>query len=80
LLKAVALGPIIIPVSLMVDFITLPGQIMKDSNGFEHKYSQNEHSLNDEQIIVVMKTFEKIFYGLNFIKFKGKHMTLIELM
>lgn len=27
-----------------------------------------------------MSTFEKIFYGLNFVKFKDKHMTLIELM
>jgi len=80
LMKAVIVGPIIIPVSLVVDFITLPGLIMKDSRDFEHKYSQNEHSLNDEQIIVVMKTFEKIFYGLNFLKFRDKHMTLIELM
>lgn len=27
-----------------------------------------------------MKTFEKIFYGQNFQKFKGSHMTLFELM
>jgi hypothetical protein len=80
LTKAVLAGPIIITLSLIVDFLTLPGLIMKESDNFEHKYSQNEHSLTDIQIDVVMLTFYKIFYGLNFIKFKDKHMTLIELM
>lgn len=36
--------------------------------------------LNDLQIDVVMVTFGKIFYGGNFENYKGKHMTLIELM
>lgn len=36
--------------------------------------------LNDVQIVVVMKTFGKIFYGQNFQNFKGKNMTLMELM
>lgn len=80
LVKTVFLGPFIIAVSLLIDFLTLPGLIMKDSKDFEHKYQQSEHRLNDDQIDVVMTTFTKIFYGLNFIKFKDKHMTLIELM
>ena len=36
--------------------------------------------LDDKQIDVVMVTFSKIFYGGNFEGYKGKHMTLIELM
>jgi hypothetical protein len=80
MMKTVIGGGFVITTSLFVDFLTLPSLIMKDSENFEHKYSQNEHSLTDVQIDVVMLTFTKIFYGLNFIKFRGKHMTLIELM
>lgn len=53
---------------------------MKDSRDFEHKYQLSTDRLNDVQIDVVMVTFVKIFYGSNFQAYKGKHMTLIELM
>jgi len=53
---------------------------MKDSRDFEHKYQLSTDRLNDVQIDVVMLTFIKIFYGSNFQAYKGKHMTLIELM
>lgn len=36
--------------------------------------------MSDIQIDVVMRTFTNIFYGQNFQKFKGSHMTLFELM
>jgi hypothetical protein len=74
------LGPIFICVSLIIDLLSLPNILMKDSRDFEHKYQLSTDRLNDVQIDVVMLTFIKIFYGSNFQAFKGKHMTLIELM
>ena len=77
---AILLGPILIALSLIVDLISLPNILLKDSTDFEHKYQLSTDRLNDVQIDVVMATFAKIFYGSNFEKFKGKHMTLYELM
>ena len=73
-------GPIIVMLSIFVDLLSLPNVLLKESKGFEHKYQLSTDRLNDAQITVVMVTFGKIFYGQNFQNFKGKHMTLIELM
>ena len=66
--------------SIIIDLITLPTIIFKDSKIFERKYQASTDRLDDPQINVVMVTFGKIFYGGNFEAYKGKHMTLIELM
>jgi len=73
-------GPFIIVLSMIIDLTSLPGVLLKDSRGFEHKYQLSTDRLNDVQIDVVMITFKKIFYNGNFQRFKGTHMTLIELM
>lgn len=80
MIVAIFAGPFIIALSMIIDLTSLPGVLLKDSRGFEHKYQLSTDRLNDTQIDVVMLTFKKIFYGGNFQKFKGKHMTLIELM
>ena len=77
---SIFLGPLIISLSLVIDLLTLPNILLRDSKDFEHKYQLSTDRLNDAQIEVVMVTFGKIFYGTNFQKFKGSHMTLIELM
>lgn len=73
-------GPFIIALSILIDLISLPSVLLKDSRDFERKYQMSSDRLDDKQIDVVMVTFGKIFYGGNFEGYKGKHMTLIELM
>ena len=80
LLIAIVFGPIGIAVSIIVDLLSLPNTLLKESKGFEHKYQLSSDRLNDAQITVVMETFGKIFYGQNFQGYKGQHMTLIQLM
>lgn len=63
LLVAVMMGPIIVAISILVDLLSLPNTLLKESKGFEHKYQLSSDRLNDDQINVVMKTFGKIFYG-----------------
>jgi len=57
LIVAIFLGPIVISFSLVVDLITLPNILLKDSTDFEHKYQLSTDRLNDVQIDVVMLTF-----------------------
>jgi ABC-type transport system involved in cytochrome bd biosynthesis fused ATPase/permease subunit len=57
------MGPILIAISILIDLLSLPNLLLKESTGFEHKYQQSADRLNDAQIDVVMTTFEKIFYG-----------------
>lgn len=80
MIVAIFAGPFIIALSMIIDLTSLPGVLLKDSRGFEHKYQLSTDRLNDAQIDVVMVTFGKIFYGGNFQRFRGRHMTLIELM
>lgn len=80
LITAIFGGPFFIAISMIIDLTSLPGVLLRDSRGFEHKYQLSTDRLNDAQIHVVMVTFIKIFYNGNFQRFKGKHMTLIELM
>ena len=80
LASAIFIGPIAIAVSIIIDLLSLPNTLLKDSKDFEHKYQLSTDRLNDAQIEVVMATFGKIFYGQNFHAYKGLHMTLIQLM
>lgn len=66
LLITVFLGPPIIAITILIDLLSLPNVLLKDSKGFEHKYQLSTDRLNDAQIQVVMTTFGKIFYGQNF--------------
>lgn len=77
---ALFLGPFIIGLSMIIDLTSLPGVLLRDARGFEHKYQLSTDRLNDAQIHIVMAMFGKLFYKGNFHKFRGKHMTLIELM
>ena len=63
LLLAIFLGPVAIMVSILVDLLSLPNTLLKESKNFEHKYQLSTDRLNDAQIGVVMVTFGKIFYG-----------------
>jgi hypothetical protein len=65
LLITAFLGPPIIAVTILIDLLSLPNVLLKDSRGFEHKYQLSTDRLNDAQIAVVMTTFTKIFYGQN---------------
>mgnify|MGYP003339083906 CR=1 FL=1 len=67
--------------SIVIDLLSLPNVLLKESTNFEHKYQLSADRLNDAQINVVMVTFGKIFYDRqNWEGFKNQHMTLIELM
>ena len=66
LLFSCVFGPIAITVSILIDLLSLPNTLLKESKGFEHKYQLSSDRLNDAQIDVVMTTFVKIFYGQNF--------------
>lgn len=79
-LAGLIFGPVAIAISIIVDLLSLPNTLLKESSGFEHKYQLSSDRLNDAQIKVVMETFGKIFYGQNFQGYKGQHMTLIQLM
>lgn len=63
LLLSLFLGPILMILSIIIDLLSLPNVLLKDSNTFEHKYQLSADRLNDAQIAVVMDTFVKIFYG-----------------
>jgi hypothetical protein len=80
LMMTIFAGPILIVLSIVIDLLSLPNILLKDSKGFESKYQQSTNRLTDVQIDVVMVTFGKIFYGQNFAGYKDSHMTLIELM
>lgn len=80
LITSILLGPLVIIFSCIVDLISLPNILLKDSRNFERKYQMSTDRLNDKQISIVMVTFKKMFYGSSFEYFRGKHMTLIELM
>jgi hypothetical protein len=66
LIFSILLSPFFILFSILIDLLSLPNTLMKDSKDFEHKYQLSTDRLNDIQIDVVMVTFVKIFYGQNF--------------
>lgn len=66
LIFSTLLSPFFISISILIDLLSLPNTLMKDSKDFEHKYQLSTDRLNDIQIDVVMLTFVKIFYGQNF--------------
>ena len=47
LISSVIFGPIIISLSLVIDLLTLPNILLKDSRDFEHKYQLSTDRLND---------------------------------
>lgn len=79
-LMALFLSPLIIPVSIVVDLISMPNILFKDADSFEHKYQLTDNPLNSEQVIVVMELFDKLFNGQSYLKYKDKQFSLIQLM
>lgn len=79
LLVCLLLSPFIIAVSVLVDLLSLPNILLRESIYFEHKYQLSQDRLNDVQIPVVMATLVKILYT-NWEEFKGTHMSLMQLM
>ena len=47
LLLSVIIGPIAIALSIIVDLLSLPNTLLKDSKDFEHKYQLSSDRLND---------------------------------
>jgi hypothetical protein len=79
-LFTVALGPIILLISLIIDLLSLPSLLLVDERNFEFKYQASLEILNAAQVDVILTTFAKIFY-VNFgEKFANKGMSLIQLM
>lgn len=74
------LGPAIIGGSLLVDILNLPNVLFQDSSTFELKYPNQDNQLTRIQQDQVYSIFNKMFFGLNFVKHKDKHLTLIDLM
>jgi hypothetical protein len=46
-LVALLIGPVAIAISIIVDLLSLPNTLLKDSKGFEHKYQLSSDRLND---------------------------------
>ena len=76
----IVLGPILMVLSIIIDLLSLPNVLLKEGSNFEHKYQLSQDRLTDIQIVVVMDTFVKIFYGQAWNGFKNTFMTLIQLM
>lgn len=77
LVLSIFLNPLIIYISILIDLISLPTLLLKDSRYFEYKYQTHLDELADEQVTTVLSTFITIFY-VDFKKlFGGKLMTLI---
>jgi hypothetical protein len=43
---SLVVSPIVIPISILVDVLSLPTVLLKESKTFEHKYQQSENLLN----------------------------------
>lgn len=77
---AFLVGPLVILSSIVTDFVTIPSILLKDSKDFERKYQLNSDRFNDYQIDMFMKLFHRLFYGQGWILWKGKSMTMNDLM
>merc|ERR1712166_444378 len=77
LMLTVFFGPILMVFSIIIDLLSLPNVLLKEGTNFEHKYQLSADRLTDIQIVVVMDTFVKIFYGQAWSGFKNTFMTLI---
>ena len=47
LIVTVLLGPVSIAISIIIDLLSLPNTLLKESKGFEHKYQLSSDRLND---------------------------------
>jgi hypothetical protein len=74
------LSPIVIPVSMIVDIVSLGEFLMRDERTFQFKYRQSEDNFDAIDPQIAMMNFGRIFYDMFETRFKGKRMMLIELM
>jgi hypothetical protein len=79
LFVALFFGLPICVVSVIVDLISMPSILLRGSRGFEHKYVLRDN-LNEKQTQVVLRTFKKIFTGSKAIQYRGKSLSLGDLM
>ena len=73
-------GPVISIASIIIDLISIPGVLLLGSKNFEHKYQLSQDRMNDKQCEVVLTTFKRIFHGSKKMEYKGKTITLGQLM
>ena len=79
-LLALFVNPLVIVLSLAVDLISLPSLLMREEKWFESKYQQSLDTLNKNQLSVVTRVFQTLFYQNFSSTYAGKQMTQIELM
>jgi len=80
LLISIFFGPFISILSVVIDMISVPSLLLKGNANFEHKYQGSADKMNDKQTQVVLTTFKKIFTGSKATIYRGKTLTLGQLM
>jgi len=73
-------GPFISILSIVIDTISVPQLLLKGSANFEYKYQGSADKMNMKQTSIVLRTFKKIFTGSKSNQYRGKTLTLGELM
>ena len=72
-------GPFICGLSFLVDLLSVPGVLLRGNKNFEHKYQMLDN-LNEKQTQVVLQTFKRIFRGSKAQQYRGKSLSLQDLM
>lgn len=80
LLGNLLLAPVILAISVLVDVISLPRILFKDQAKLEHKYHESENPLSEKQVLLLDNIFTRVLTTSLWNKYKGKGLTLLELM
>mmetsp|Transcript_30401 Transcript_30401/g.46568 ORF Transcript_30401/g.46568 Transcript_30401/m.46568 type:complete len:192 (-) Transcript_30401:423-998(-) len=78
-MSSIFLTPLTIPVSILIDFLSLPDMLLKPSSCFEHKYQFSENKMTPDQIETMDRAFVIVF-GKYEQKYKGKVLSLLDLI
>lgn len=80
LVLVVFVNPVVILLSIVIDLLSLPTMLLKDSRYFEYKYQTHLDELSYTQTESLLSTFIKIFY-VNFKQqYANKGPTLAQMM
>jgi len=60
--------------------LSMPSLLLKSSSNFEHKYQGSGDKMNSKQTQIVITTFKRIFTGSKSTQYRGKTLSLGELM
>ena len=71
-------APIMILVSILIDFVTLPKICWKNEENFEEKYQKNSDEPNDSQLLVIGTMFQNTLFK-KWDYFQGKFVSYLEL-